>query len=188
MCGVIVVDASRSRSTNVGRDAYKHDHCLGYCHNYLLFYQLPNSNLFTRRMLFSREKPLVKSTAPGSILYHIWILIYYLPLLFLVLLFQKPKNTLLQFFLTYFILCFCKIYLSNLPQFNLSFYHRGINNPSFASSCKYLFFVCRYRLHSVAWFSYWLDNLDRITEGNTYRSCVASSLPLRGNTDADTSH
>ena len=68
MCGVIVVDAGKSRSTNLARDAYIHDHCLGYCHNYLLFYELPNSNLFTHRMLFSREKPLVKTMAPGSIL------------------------------------------------------------------------------------------------------------------------
>jgi hypothetical protein len=71
MCGVIVVDAGRSRSTNLGRDAYIHDHCLGYRHNYLVFYQLPNSNLFTHRMLFSPEKPLVKSTARRSIFYHI---------------------------------------------------------------------------------------------------------------------
>ena len=71
MCGVIVIDAGTSRSTNLGRDAYTHDHCLGYRHNYLLFYQFPNSNLFTHRMLFSREKPLVKSTAPRSIFYHI---------------------------------------------------------------------------------------------------------------------
>ena len=71
MCGVIVVDAGKSRSTNLGRDAYIHDHCLGYHHNYFLFYELPNSNLFTHHMLFSREKPLVKSMAPESIFYHI---------------------------------------------------------------------------------------------------------------------
>jgi hypothetical protein len=53
------------RSTNLGRDAYIHDHCLGYHQNYLFFYQLPNSNLFTHRMLCSREKPLVKTMAPG---------------------------------------------------------------------------------------------------------------------------
>ena len=84
MGGVIVVDAGMSRSTNLGRDAYIHDHCLRYHHNYL-----PNSNLFTHRMLFSREMPLVKTMAPGSILYHI-----------------KTQNTLLQFSFTYFILCF----------------------------------------------------------------------------------
>ena len=31
-------------------------------------------------------------------------------------------------------------------------------------------------------------SITSITERNTYRSCVASSLPLRGNTDADTRH
>ena len=60
------------------------------------------------------------------------------------------------------------------------FYPGGIDNPSYASGCKYFLFVCRYHLHSVAWFSYWFDNLGLITEGNTYRSCAASSLPLRG--------
>ena len=98
MCGVIVVDAGRSRPTNLGRDAYIHDHCIGYHHNYLLFYQSLNSNLFTHRMLFSREKPLVKSTAPG---------LFYIILLS-DLLFWKPKNTLLHFFFLYFILCFIR--------------------------------------------------------------------------------
>ena len=66
-CGVIVVDVGRSRSTCHGRDAYIHDYCLRYPHNYALFYQLLNSNMFTHRMLYSREKPLVKIMAPGSI-------------------------------------------------------------------------------------------------------------------------
>ena len=56
MCGVIVVDAGRSQSTNFEHDAYIHDHCLEYRHNDLLFYQLPSSNLFTHCLLFfSRE-------------------------------------------------------------------------------------------------------------------------------------
>ena len=110
-------------------------------------------------MLFSREKPLVKSTAPGSIFYRICFPVYLLPYLFSDLLLQKPKNTLPHFFFTYFISCFIQFYLSKLPQTNLSFYHGGIDNPSYALGCKYLFFVCRYRLHSVAWFSYWIDTL-----------------------------
>ena len=71
MCGVIVVDAGRSRSTCHGRDAYIHDHCLRYRHNFALFYQWLNSNLFTHCMFSSREKPLVKPMAPGlfSIIY-----------------------------------------------------------------------------------------------------------------------
>ena len=56
MCGVIVVDAGRSRSTLHRRDAYVHDHCLRCHHNFALFYQLLNSNLFTHRMFsFKRE-------------------------------------------------------------------------------------------------------------------------------------
>src|SRR3989337_3403492 len=116
-------------------------------------------------------------------LYHICFEIYFYSLSFSDLLFQKPKNTLLHFFITYFISRFIESYLSNLPQIYLSFYHGGIDNPCYALGCKYLFFVCRYRLHSVAWFSYWFDNLGLITKGNTYRHCTTSSLPLWGNTD-----
>ena len=141
MCRLIVVDAGRSRSTNLGCDAYIHDHCLGYRHNYLLFCQLPNSNLFTHRVLFSREKPLVKSTGPGSIFYHIAFRSNFYPLLFSDLLFQKPKNTMLQFLFAYFISWFIQIYLSNLIQINLSFYLGGIDNPSYALGCEVLFFV-----------------------------------------------
>ena len=130
----------------------------------------------------------MKSMAPGSILLIYCYPIYLFPHLFSDILFQKPKNTLLHFLFASFILCSCAIYLSNLIQTNLSFYRGEIDNLSYASGCKYLFFVCRYRLHSVAWFSYWFDNLGFITEGNTYRSCAASFLPLWGNTDAVLSH
>ena len=43
-----------------------------YSHNYAQFCQLLTSNLFThRKYLCSREKPLVKPMAPGSIFHHI---------------------------------------------------------------------------------------------------------------------
>ena len=51
MSGVIVVDAGRIQSTCLRCDAYIHDHFLEYPHNYALFYQLPNSNLFTHRRI-----------------------------------------------------------------------------------------------------------------------------------------
>ena len=57
------------------------------------------------------------------------------------------------------------------------------DNPFNTSGCEYLLFVCRGCLRCVSWFSYWFDNLGLITEGNTYRRCAASSLPLWGNTD-----
>ena len=149
MCGVIVVDACRSRSTCCGRDAYIHDHCLGYHHNYLI-YQLPNSNLLTRPVLFSREKPLVKSTAPGSIFYHICFSIYLLPYFQI----YYSKNPKIPCCTSYLLILFHVLFRSIYVQINLSFYHGGIDNPSYASGCKYLFFVCTYRLHSVDWFSY----------------------------------
>ena len=40
-------------------------------HNYALFYQFPNSNLFTHHMLPTWEMPLRKTMAPGSI--HLYI-------------------------------------------------------------------------------------------------------------------
>jgi len=72
MCGVIVVDAESFWSTCHRRDAYIHDHFLRYRHNFALFYQLFNSDLFNHCMLSSREKPLVKPMAPVSIPYHLF--------------------------------------------------------------------------------------------------------------------
>ena len=143
MCGVIVVDAGRSRSTCIGRDAYIHDHCLGYRHDYLLFYQLPNSNLFSHRALYSWEKPLVNPMAPGLLFHHIAFRSTFLQSLFSDLQNQKPKNILLHILFALFILCSWEIHLSYLSLPNLSFYRREIDNLSFASGCKYFLFVCR---------------------------------------------
>ena len=158
MCGVIVIDEGMSRSTNLGRDAYILIIALGYRHNYSMFYQLPNNNLFTHHMLFSREKPLVKSTAPGLFSHDIFSDLYcYLPFyLFASFIFRsilpKPKNTSLNFICRFSI---CIYQIISLPIFYLG----GTDNPSYASGCKYLFFVCRYHLHCVAWFSHWINTL-----------------------------
>ena len=82
MSGVIVVDAESFRSTCLRRDAYIHDHCFGYRHDYSLFYQLPNSNLFTHHILCSREKPLMKNMPPGISLLYIKIQKYLAAILF----------------------------------------------------------------------------------------------------------
>ena len=47
--------------------------------------------------------------------------------------------------------------------------------------------MCRCCLRGVRRFSYWFDKLGFISEGNTYRRCAASSLPLWGNTDVASS-
>ena len=84
---------------------------------------------------FSREKTLLKSTAPGSILYHICFEIYFYSLLFSDLLIQKPKIPWCNFLFIYFISCFREIFLSNVLQIYLSFYPGGIDNPSYMLDC-----------------------------------------------------
>ena len=71
MCGVIVVDAGRSRSTWHGRDAYTHNHCLGYHHNFALFYQFLDNNLFTNHMFSFKREASNENYGPGCIFYHI---------------------------------------------------------------------------------------------------------------------
>ena len=70
MCGAIVVDAGRSRSTNLGCDAYN-DHCLNIVIIIWSSINFPTVICLPSVCYFSREKPLVKSTVPGSLLYHI---------------------------------------------------------------------------------------------------------------------
>ena len=79
------------------------------------FYLLPNSNCFPTVCYFSREKPLVKPTALGSLFIIFTFAIYFLLHLFSYLLNQKYKNTLLQFILIYFI--WRLIYLSTTIYF-----------------------------------------------------------------------
>ena len=128
MCGVIVVDTGRNRSTCVRRDTYINDHCLGYRCYYLLFYQLPNINLFTHCMLFSREKPLVKPMAPWSIFYHI----------------SFQSTFICIFIFCIYIIKYQKyIYLIILSLSALTFTsgREGIDNPFIALVASFLF-VC----------------------------------------------
>ena len=118
----------------------------------------------------------MKPTAPGS-LSHIFALRSTFPLhLFSDLLNQKHKNTLLQFFLIYFIWRSIYQFTTNLSHICLPILRRrtpkGIDNPFNTSGCEYLLFVCRCLLRGGL-----------ITEGYTYRRYTASSLPLWGNTD-----
>ena len=165
MCGVIGVDVKSFRSINLGRDAYILIIALD-----IVIIIWSSINCLTVICLptvwyFSREATM-KSTTPGSILYHICFPIYYLPLLISDLLFQKPQNTLLHFLLLILLHVLSRSILSNLHKFypvNLTISgavtRKGIDNPLYASGCKYLFFVCSYRLHSIAWFSYLIDTL-----------------------------
>ena len=127
---------------------------------------------------FSREKPLVKPTAPGS-LSHIICLrdLFYLLFIFRTTKLKIQKYLAAIYFIWRRIYQYLQFYLTSVCHLR----HRtpkGIDSPFNMSGCEYLLFVCRCCIRSVAIFSYWFDNLGLITEGNTYRRCAASSLPL----------
>ena len=130
------------------------------------------------------EKPLVKPTANRSSFSYICLWSTFPLLLFSDLLNQKYKNTLLQFFLIYFIWCSIYQFTKKLSHVRLPIFRRrtpeGIDNPFNTSGCEDLLSVSSGCLRCVAWFSYWFDNLGFTSEGNTYRRCAASSLPLWG--------
>src|SRR6266496_5237818 len=101
---------------------------------------------------FSREKPLVKSTAPGSLLYYICLCdLFSFAFIFRSI---KPKIPCC----TLFYLAFDLSIFTTLSRPFANFWHRcpkGIDNPFNTSGCEYLLFVCRCCSCSVAWFSYW---------------------------------
>ena len=129
----------------------------------------------------------MKPTAPGSLSHIICLCdLFYFPFIFRSI---KPKNTKISLLkLIFWHLIYQSTTIYSRPFANLWHrYPKGIDNPFNTSGCEVLFFVCRGCLRCVAWFSYWFDNLGFFTEGNTYRRCVASSLPLWGNTDVASS-
>ena len=120
----------------------------GYRHDYLKFYQLPNSNCFPTIFYFSREKPLVKPTAPGVSIHHICLCdIFSLAFIFRSIN-PKIQKYLAAIFINLFYPASRKIYLSNLLQFYLSFTREGLTTPLLrwvASICS----LCAGTIHVV---------------------------------------
>src|SRR3990170_8991519 len=131
MYGVIVVDAGRSWSTCHGRDAYIHDHCLRYLHNFALFYQLLNSNLFTHRMFSFKREASSEIYGPRV----------YFPSYIFRSINQKPKNTLLQFICFYFVLRFRNLLYLFLSDLTFAIDREGIDNPFIALGASVWLFV-----------------------------------------------
>lgn len=127
MYGVIEIDICRSWSTYFERDTYIQDHCHEYRHNYSLFCQLTNINLSGHRLLFSREKPLVKPTTPGLLhiiylqsLLFLFLFLLYLFFCFRIYIIKRAKHTLLS--------SICYHLFASINFFLL--YPRGIDNSS----------------------------------------------------------
>ena len=127
MCGVIVVDAGRSRSTCLGRDAYIHDYCLEYLHNYAKFCQLLNSNLFThRRILMLLREATSETYGP-----RVYLLSYKFAIYFI-----------LQSLLSIYIIKIAKIFiLLSLSDLTLVSDREGIDKPFIALVARFLI-VC----------------------------------------------
>ena len=117
MSGVIVVDVESFRSTCFGRDAYIHDHCLD-----ILITMLNSVNCSTVicsptvEYLCSREKPLVKPMAPGSIL----IISIYITLF---------NCFVFTFYFASIYQKYQKYYLSSLSDLTIVSDREGIDNP-----------------------------------------------------------
>ena len=126
-----------------------------YSHNYALFYQLLDSNLFTRRrILLSWEKPLENTMAPGSILnISIYNLLYFSAFTFC----SYNKNT-------------KNIKLAYLSDLTFVSDHKGIDNPlSRWLESSYLFVQVR---GTRAWSPTGLIPWFSKTEGNTYATVL----------------
>ena len=131
----------------------------GYHHNYLRLYQLPNSNLFTHRMLFFSREATSEIYGPGSLLYHICLRDLFLSAFIFRSINPKIQKYLGAIYYYLFYLAFPRDLFIQSTTILSIFSPRRDWQPLFHVGCKYLFFVCMYHLQSVVWFSYWSDNL-----------------------------
>ena len=131
MCGVIVVDAGRSRSTCHGRDDYIHDHCLRYRHNFALLYQLVNINLFTHRMCSFKREAYNENYGPRVCLYVI------------IFISTKPKTQkyLAAIYLPLLFFNFIYLLYLSLSDIILASNHEGIDNPFITLGASICLFV-----------------------------------------------
>ena len=129
-----------------------------YSHNYALFHQLLDSNLFTHHnTMLSWEKPLVKPMAPGSILHHI----------------------------SFWSILFCNFYFPNnikililLSLSDLTFVsdREGIDNPFILLVARFLFLYAGTRDLRVV--SYWIDTFVLKSWGKYLRYFAALIRPF----------
>ena len=133
-----------------------------YSHNYALFYQLLDNNLFTHRNTYAVLREATSETyGPRSIFHHI----------------NRP--TLSYFYCRLFCNLYFPIYIIKIPKIfillslsDLTFasVREGIDNPFITLVASFLFVYVGTRELRVA--SYWIDTLVLKTEGNTYATVL----------------
>ena len=174
MCGVTVVDAESFWSTWHERDAFVHDHCLRYLHNYALFYQLLDSNFFTHRNICYLERSHLWPPGLFSIILNLFYILLVSGLLFCNLLLSDlyTKNTKNIYF---------TVYLS-LSDLTFASNREGIDNPFMALGASCLI-VCV----GIQWFVHCLLldwYLGSQTEGNTYSTLLHHPFHFKEKTNA----
>ena len=115
-----------------------------YYHNYALFYQLLDSNLFTHHYTYATLREATSKTMPpGSIFYHI----SFQSILFRNLYFQSISYKYQKYL-------FVLLFLSDLTLISD---HEGNDNPFIALVVRFLFVCVGTRKLRVV--SYWIDTL-----------------------------
>ena len=133
-------------------------------HNYSLFYQLLDGNLFTRRRIpLSGGKPLEKTMAPGSI--------------FIILLFRQLANFCRRCLFAFFTFCFYikNIILSYLSDLTFVSDHEGIDNPFIALVVRSLFVCVGMRLLARGLLLDWYLGSKKLREILTLLWCISLS-------------
>ena len=126
-----------------------------YSHNYALFYQLLDSNLFTHRNTYAISREASSETyGPWglSLIIFAFNILLFASLLFASIL-QNTKNILLS-----------------LLDLTFASGREGIDNPFIALVARFLFVCVGTRDWRVA--SYWIDTLVLKIEGNTYATLL----------------
>ena len=153
---------------------------------------MPSSNLFTHHLLFFSREATSETYNP-----RVFFLIY-LPLrstFSLAFIFRSIKPKIQKYFMRFisiYFICDLSIkllqnYLTSVCLSSGAVPRKGLTTPLTRRVARICYLCAGVVYVGVAWFSYWFDNLGFFTEGNTYRHCAASSLPLWGNTNVASS-
>ena len=135
-----------------------------YSHNYALFYQLLDSNLFTHRNTYAILREATSETYDPRV----YLLSYKFPIYFI-----------LQSLLSIYIIKLQKIFiLSSISDLTFASGREGIDNPFIALVAWFLFVCVGTRDSRVV--SYWIDTLVLKNWEKYLRYFAASPFPLQG--------
>src|SRR3954462_9757350 len=138
-----------------------------YSHNYALFYQLLDSNLFTHRNTYAILREATSETYGPRVYFPSYKFpIYFYFAIFTFNLYHKKYQ---------------KYYLIISIRSHFSSGREGIDNPFIALVARFLFVCVGTRDLSVA--SYWIDTLVLKNRGKYLRYFAASPFPLQGKTN-----